>query len=334
MDLNYMVAHAKSAPPTHRLNAAKEALQQCLLGALVQQDLLTDVAFIGGTALRILYQLPRYSEDMDFIWLGSPVAPDLMPRWSAAIRRYLTKIGVVPHLSLSPITPVDARVQKRGVTLHVLAAAPALVPFARNGLQISFEIDLDPPAHVNREARTLVVANSQVTIPSLDLPSLLAGKLHILLTRRDREKGRDWYDYLWYRRNNVLPNVAQLRSAIDQTAEGPPAEFWMSHLRARMKTVNWENIRHDVRPFLQNSDEASQLSESNLSNLTPFLEFAPIATALRREQSDHPFASLPQTDPVIVDLLQAAAEGVEDAIETRSALESISDSRPDASRPT
>ena len=108
----------------------------------------------------------------------------------------------------------------------------------------------------------------------------------------------------------------------------------MSHLRARMKTVNWENIRHDVRPFLQNSDEASQLSESNLSNLTPFTEFAPIATALRREQSDHPFASLPQTDPVIVDLLQAAAEGVEDAIETRSALESISDSRPDASRPT
>jgi len=131
MDLNYIVAQAKSAPPTHRLNAAKEALQQCLLSALVQQGLLADFAFIGGTALRILHRLPRYSEDLDFIWLGPASAPDPMPRWSVAIRRYLTKIGVVPHLSVSPITSVDARSQKRGVTLHVLATSPALTPFAR-----------------------------------------------------------------------------------------------------------------------------------------------------------------------------------------------------------
>ncbi len=326
MDLNFIVAQAKSAPPTHRLNAAKEALQQCLLGALAQQGLLADVAFIGGTALRILHQLPRYSEDMDFIWLGSPTAPDPMPRWSTAIRRYLTKIDVVPHLSSSPVAPVDARVQKRGVTLHVLAAAPALVPFARNGLQISFEIDLDPPAHVKRETHTLVVAHSQVTVPTLDLPSLLAGKLHILLTRRDREKGRDWYDYLWYRRNGVLPNVAQLQSAIDQTADGPRAEFWMSHLRARLNAVNWENIRHDVGPFLEHPDEASQLNAANLGNLTSYPDFAAMVTGLRREKSAHPLVSLPDTDPVIVDLQQAAIEGVEDAIEARSVLESARNS--------
>lgn len=320
MDLNYILQQAGNAPLTHRLNAAKEALQQCLLAALAQQGLLADVAFIGGTALRILHRLPRYSEDMDFVWMGETPSVKRLQAWPTTIRRALTKIGLTPHISTSGPTPVDARVPKQSFTLYLSATSPAFAPFARGGVQISFEIDLNPPENTARESRTLVVANSQVTVPTLTLPSLMAGKLHILLTRRDREKGRDWYDYLWYRRGDVLPNVLQLQSAIAQTSDGPEARFWMSHLRARMKAVHWENIRHDVRPFLKYPEEASQLNESALGNLTPYPAFKEIVSELHHLKASHPLIARKENAPVLTDVNQAALEGDVDAIEAQGIL--------------
>lgn len=323
MDINYILQQAQKAPLTHRLNAAKEALQQCLLAVLAQQGLLADVAFIGGTALRILHRLPRYSEDMDFVWLGTSPSVKQLQEWPATIRRSLTKIGLTPHISTSGPMAVDARVPKQSFTLYLSATSPDFAAFARNGVQISFEIDLNPPENTEREVRTLVVANSQVTVPTLTLPSLLAGKLHILLTRRDREKGRDWYDYLWYRRSGILPNVLQLQSAIAQTSDGPDARFWMSHLRARMKAVHWENIRHDVRPFLEYPDEAAQLNEPALSNLTPYPSFKEIAFELHELKASHPLITGTENEPVISDLNQAALEGDIDAMEAQGILASI-----------
>jgi hypothetical protein len=320
MDLNYILLQTRKTPLTHRLNAAKEALQQCMLAALAQQGLLADVAFIGGTALRILHRLPRYSEDMDFVWMGAPPSVKQLQEWPATIRRALTKIGLTPHINTAGPTTVDALVHKQSFTLYLSVTSPAFAAFARSGVQISFEIDLNPPDNTRCESRTLVVANSQLTVPTLTLPSLLAGKLHILLTRRDREKGRDWYDYLWYRRNEVLPNVLQLQSAIAQTSDGPEARFWMSHLRARMKAVQWENIRHDVRPFLEYPEETTQLNERGLINLTPHPSFKEIVQELHALKASHPLITKTDNEPVLADLNQAALEGDLDAIEARGLI--------------
>jgi hypothetical protein len=314
MDLTYILQQAQRAPLTHRLNAAKEALQHCLLAALAQQGLLVDVAFIGGTALRILHRLPRYSEDMDFVWVGPPPTDKQLKAWSTTLRRALSKMGLVAHLRAEGPISVAARVTKQSFAIYLSASSPAFASFARDGLQVSFEIDLHPPRFLEHEARTLVVAHSPVTIPTLMLSSLMAGKLHILLTRRDREKGRDWYDYLWYRRNAVLPHVSQLESAIAQTAEGPEALFWMSHLRVRMSEVTWENVRHDVAPFLENPDEAAQLNPTVLGQLTPYPDFRDLADALRKLGTDHPLISQEGRGAVWTDLGQAALEGDLDAI--------------------
>ena len=319
MDLNYILKKAESAPLTHRQNAAKEALQECILAVLTQEGMLKSTAFIGGTALRILHGLPRFSEDLDFICMHGHPAVDA---WPKMITRYLGKIGVTPHVRLDPVytDPVSG---KRTQALYLSATAGAFAGFAREGMQISFEFDFSPPDHVQPEVRTLAVANTQATIPTLELSSLMAGKLHILLTRRDREKGRDWYDYLWYRNHEVLPNVAQLQSAIDQTTRQPPAVYWMSYLRQRLHEVNWMNIQNDVAPFLEDSKDIRRLNEVSLSNLTPPPPFAALGAELQTQGKAHWLVTAAGDDPVLRDIEQFATEGDIEAIYLRDRLREI-----------
>jgi predicted nucleotidyltransferase component of viral defense system len=44
----------------------REYLQALILQSLQRSGAMTMLAFHGGTALRFLYDLPRYSEDLDF----------------------------------------------------------------------------------------------------------------------------------------------------------------------------------------------------------------------------------------------------------------------------
>ena len=59
------LVHAASAPLEKR-NRAREYLQALILQSLQRSGAMTTLAFHGGTALRFLRSLPRYSEDLDF----------------------------------------------------------------------------------------------------------------------------------------------------------------------------------------------------------------------------------------------------------------------------
>lgn len=292
-------------------------MQRCLLAKLQEHGVLSDVAFIGGTALRLLYGLPRYSEDLDFIWVNPGKTIDLN-EWANTLKSAFKGQNITIHLDKKAPAKVDALVEKFSATIYFLATSSAFESFARNGLQISFEIDVSPPDHFVKETKLMTIAGKSMPIPSLTFPSLMTGKLHILLTRKDREKGRDWFDYAWYRRHNVSPNVDQLRSAIAQTAHGPDAKYWMSFLRKRTASVNWENIRNDVRPFLENKEDEKSLNAHTMVGLTPWPDFEAILEELRQAKGDH--LLLKERSPVIEDVEQAALEGELPAIDVCSAI--------------
>jgi predicted nucleotidyltransferase component of viral defense system len=327
MDLTFIRQAAQAAPIELRHHAAKEALQRCLLACLEEKGLLRDVAFIGGTALRILHGLPRYSEDLDFMWINALSEVDLK-KWTGTLSKAFTGSGITVHVDKKGPEKVDALVEKRSATIYFVATTEAFRTFAREGLQISFEIDLNPPSHFEKQSMPMAVAETTVQIPSLTLPSLMAGKLHILLTRKDREKGRDWFDYAWYRERQVSPNVEQLASAIAQTARGPDAQYWMSYLRERTSKVNWDNVRSDVRTFLENRKDVEKLNEHTISAVTPWPDFEAITAELARSGSQHPL--LASANPVVADIEQAAMEGIEAAIDARSAIQAVRPPPPSA----
>ncbi|MCK5795636.1 MAG: nucleotidyl transferase AbiEii/AbiGii toxin family protein, partial [Deltaproteobacteria bacterium] len=52
--------------PARRLNLLREYLQAFALRSLHESEAFMKIAFVGGTALRFLHGLPRFSEDLDF----------------------------------------------------------------------------------------------------------------------------------------------------------------------------------------------------------------------------------------------------------------------------
>ena len=59
--------------------ALREILQEIVLLGLYDSGFFNHAAFYGGTALRILHKLPRFSEDLDFSLLEPNPDFDLRP---------------------------------------------------------------------------------------------------------------------------------------------------------------------------------------------------------------------------------------------------------------
>ncbi len=274
-------------------------------------------AFIGGTSLRLLHQLPRYSEDLDFIWLNNGTDINASD-WTKALSKAVQKLGAFPEVVATQKSKENAKGQKRSLAIFVNATAPDFKSFAPLGIQISFDIDLDPPGHVDVEHRPMSFHGGEVTVQSLTLPSLMSGKLHILLTRQDREKGRDWFDYVWYRKNGIHPNLRMLQSAIEQTANGPKAKYWTSYIRARAKSIQWINVRADVSPFVENPESAKELNETKIDHITPYPNFSDILRELHADGHRHPI--LAKNSPLAYDMDQASLEGDIDAIYLKDAV--------------
>ncbi len=52
--------------PGGRLNLVREYLQAFILRSMHEAEAFHCLSFVGGTALRFLHGLPRFSEDLDF----------------------------------------------------------------------------------------------------------------------------------------------------------------------------------------------------------------------------------------------------------------------------
>ena len=119
-----------------------------------------------------------------------------------------------------------------------------------------------------REGRVLT-RHRMVAVQHHDLPSLMAGKVHALVTRR-YAKGRDWFDLLWYRgrRPPVEPNLVLLQHALDQTegAGAHRAAEWKRLVTRRLARLDARKLAEDVRPFLERPGDGDVLTAENISS--------------------------------------------------------------------
>jgi hypothetical protein len=199
------------------------------------------------------------------------VAPE---QWLKLISDQVWGLDMVPHIGRKLET--EAIGGKILFKVQIIGATSgSFSELVGKRIAIQLDVDLTPPAgFVKVGHKCALLPGKEITIPTLDLPSLMAGKMHILLTRQDREKGRDWYDYIWYRNRDIAPNLVQLGNAIAQTSDlKVRLDCWGSYLRDRLPTVNWTTLRDDVRPFLENLSELTDLSELKVGKKTPWPPF-------------------------------------------------------------
>jgi hypothetical protein len=87
-----------------------------------------------------------------------------------------------------------------------------------NIIKIKMEVDTEPPGNFSTEAKLLLLP-IPFSVLTFSLPDLFAGKLHALLCRawKNRIKGRDWYDFVWYMSRHVPVHLAHLETRLRQS---------------------------------------------------------------------------------------------------------------------
>jgi predicted nucleotidyltransferase component of viral defense system len=258
-----LVAAAQS--PGQARNVMREYLQARILGVLQREGAMIPLAFHGGTALRFLYASARYSEDLDFA-LEMPDAPYDLRAYLQSIKKDLSGEGY----------GVDLRVSDRRVVHSAFVRFPGLLHelglslHASEALAVKIEVDTNPPAGAGL-ATTVIRRHVTLQLQHHDRASLLAGKLHAVL-QRPYLKGRDLYDLLWYLSDPSwpLPNLTLLGNALRQTAWAGPLvteDNWRPVVLDRLRTVVWDRVVEDVRPFLAPAADPGLLTLENLKGV-------------------------------------------------------------------
>lgn len=248
-----------------RRNLAREFLQAQVLLALQDSGAFADWAFVGGTALRFLYQLPRYSEDLDFS-LVETRSGARFERHITAVQRALSSQTYDVEIKLrAERTVASALVKFRGLLFEIGAS-----PHREEVFTIRVEIDTNPPAGARTETR-LLRRFVMLNLHHYDKASLFAGKLHAVIARQ-YTKGRDLYDLAWYLADDSwpFPNLVQLNHALTQTGwtEAPlTPDTWRGVVAKRLEMVNWVQAQQDVSPFLERQQDVAYVSESTLCSL-------------------------------------------------------------------
>jgi predicted nucleotidyltransferase component of viral defense system len=282
--IHEMLAKYQIRNPMDAENALKEIIQEIALLGLHRADFFEKAAFYGGTALRILYSLPRFSEDLDFT-LFEPDPHFTLTPYFAAIQKELEAYGFhaeVERMEKKIKSDVESAFVKANTKIHLLKIE-SLRHFSskttsNSKLQIKFEIDTDPVTHFQYETRYLLAPTS-FPIISLKKPDLFAGKLHALLFRKwkNRIKGRDFYDYVWYLKNKVPARLEYLREKAMQSGHCDPNDLQnleqiKNHLHKRFQTVDFTNAKEDVLPFIKDPQELSLWSTEFFTQITEQLE--------------------------------------------------------------
>lgn len=240
---------------------AREVLQKIILNGLSRGQFFKRAAFHGGTALRILHSLGRYSEDLDFKLFERD--PDFkLERYlsyvvSEAESYGLTVRSKVREGGLSNISTGDIRCNERELVMEIGFPNEWVKSLGRDTVvRVKIDVDTDPSYGAKYEKYSMKYPlNYYLCV--LDLPSMFAGKLGAVLTRRwgMREKGRDFYDYLWYVENEIPINMEYMRANLERAKVlSPDDEFNIDvlrdMLRKRFESADYASILSDVEKFI------------------------------------------------------------------------------------
>lgn len=210
---NLISGHPESSP-IFRRNLAKEYFQILVLDFIYAHPEYSDLVFYGGSCLAHCFNLPRLSEDLDFVDIKKRIK---LSELSKDLEKFLKK---ETGLSFS------FKVQKFRIYLKL----PILKELNLAGssesdllfLKIEVFTGFNFCRNYETEIRPVFKFNRSILIRTFDLPTLMATKIRAILSRKwektDKKgrilakvKGRDYFDLMWYLEKGVMPNLKCLK---------------------------------------------------------------------------------------------------------------------------
>ncbi len=267
------------------INAIREILQEIALLGLWRGKFFEKAAFYGGTALRVLYGLDRFSEDMDFSLL-EPVRGFDITGYAAFLRKEAEGFGFdvrFEKIGTAIQSPVQSAFLKANTRkqLVVIETGDEVVKTILKGqiLKIKLEVDTDPPSGFETQTRYLLQP-IPFAVRAFVLPDLFAGKMHAILCRRwkNRVKGGDWYDLVWYAANHPELHLHHLEQRMRQTKDLKDdatltSEKLLDLLFKAINKLDVDEARREVEPFVKSPENLSVWSHGFFSDVAARIKF-------------------------------------------------------------
>lgn len=275
--LQQMLSRYLTNTTEEKKNALKEILQEIVLCGLSRAGFFKKAAFYGGTALRIFYGLDRFSEDLDF----SLIEPDNqfeLKSYFSGVKAELSSLGLefsIEEKEKTQASAIKSAFLKGNTKEHILRIYGSDLNINSNEvIKIKFEIDTNPPPFATFENRYRLLP-SPYQVKLYDAESLFAGKLHAVICRswKNRVKGRDLYDYVFYLAKNTSINFTHLKARLEESgAINPQAEFGINELREllleRFDSIEFEQAKKDVLPFIPDKSKIEIWSKEFFTDIT------------------------------------------------------------------
>lgn len=181
-------------------NVVREYCQHLFLSYMYKQLGSEQILFKGGTALRIIFNSPRYSEDLDFtgINIRQPAVEEIFTNTLADVE----KTGIRVELE-----------EGKNTTGGYLGKAY----FFAYGKKIPVSIQVSLRNGKELKGTTALIENDYIpayTLVHLPKDEIIKGKLEALLSR---QKPRDFYDYFFLLSGNypLVKDKENLKSALE-----------------------------------------------------------------------------------------------------------------------
>lgn len=172
---------------TTELNVRREYIQHLFLSYFYQQPHTDKIYFKGGTALRLLYDSPRFSEDLDFSSSLTSLQPIEQAVWET--------LAAIERENISP----ELHESKRTSGGYL-----AIMTFQMQSDRVALQLDVSL-REGRKKGEAITVVSSYIpafTVIALAREQLVKEKINALLTR---QKARDFYDLYFILRANLLP---------------------------------------------------------------------------------------------------------------------------------
>ena len=250
-------------------NALREMMQEIALAGLYRAGFYKYAAFYGGTALRIFYGLPRFSEDLDFSLLEKNNSFQLKPYLDAVVAEFLSlglKVSITEKEKMieSAIDSAFLKSDSIWKEIQLEEVYPQLHLGSLPSIKIKLEVDTLPPLGFETENKLLVKPFS-FYVHCYTLPCLFAGKMHALLFRKwkNRVKGRDWFDFEWYVKNGISLSLSHFEQrAIDSGAIIKPTisrDEVIALLLVKIDSLDFKRVKEDIVRFIPRDSNAMEI---------------------------------------------------------------------------
>ena len=260
------------------MNARREIFQEITLAGLSRGKFFEKASFYGGTALRIFYGLDRFSEDLDFT-LNNIDANFTLENYIPFINEEFQLLDLKVELDYYS-KKSDGQIESAFLKSDTILANLSIVNKTGllKALKIKIEVDTIPPLKFETESKLLFRPYS-FYINVLKREFLFAGKLHALLFRnwKSRVKGRDWYDFEWYIRNQIPVSISHFyerafqNGIIDEIQLTP--ELVKEMIIKKIDAVNLDDAKSDIVRFISSPDKLNIWSKQYFKDLVSHLKF-------------------------------------------------------------